>query len=141
MRRISRTPKTRPSLPDNLDAVGDEFEGTTPGPIVALDNNYEIVVRAIETRRSSDTGPAQTTSQRVTVSVTNVDEPGVVTINWLQPEIGVVIMATLEDPDSPTPPPTWSWTVSNIANPDMMNDDNWRMGNGEGQDDGELQAE
>ena len=124
-------PKDEEVAADN-NAVGDEFEGTTPGPLAAGDNNYEIVVRAIETRRLSDTGPAQTTSQRVTVRVTNVDEPGVVTINWLQPEIGVPITATLEDPDSPTTPPTgptWAWTVSNVANPDMMNDLHWRNGN------------
>ena len=111
------------------------FGGTTSTADADL-NTYSIVVRAIETRRSGDTGPAQTTSQAVTVNVTNVDEPGVVTINWLQPEIDVTITATLEDPDSPdTPVPTdvsWEWTVSNVANPDMMNDDHWRDGQGTG---------
>ena len=125
-----------------MDDEVDDFGGTTPDADADL-NTYSIVVRAIETRRSGDTGPAQTTSQAVTVNVTNVDEPGVVTINWLQPEIDVEIMATLEDPDNLTTAPTgtWSWTVSNVRNPDMMNDDHWRNGQGTGQELGGLHAE
>ena len=120
--------------PDNGSEV-DDFGRTTP-TADAGQNTYSIVVRSIATRRSGDTWPAQTTSQPVTVNVTNVDEPGVVTINWLQPEIDVAIMATLEDPDSPdTQAPTvvsWAWTVSNVAIPDRMNDDHWRPGQGDG---------
>ena len=116
---------------EDTDTNGVDYAETTPGA-VANDNMYLVLVRAIETRRSGDTGPAQTTTELVTVMVTNVDEPGVVTINWLQPEIGQAIMATLEDPDSPTDPAgvTWAWTVSNVANPDVMEDLNWRAGEG-----------
>ena len=125
--------KSPPDFEDPQDrAAGGDFVQTTPDAD-AGGNNYSIVVRVIETRRSGDTGPAQTASQPVTVNVTNVDEPGVVTIGWLQPEIDVVIRAILEDPDSPTTNPTWSWTVSNVANPDMMIDDHWRNGEGVGQ--------
>ena len=130
-------PKDRVA-PEDGDDEGtevDDFGRTTPTADAEM-NSYSIVVRAIETRRSGDTGPAQTTSQSVTVNVTNVEEPGVVTINWLQPEIGVLITATLEDPDNATTAPTgaWAWTVSNVRNPDMMNDDHWRNGGGTGQD-------
>ena len=125
-----------PDFEDPKDrAAGNDFGRTTPNANAEM-NTYSIVVRSIATRRSGDTWPAQTTSQPVTVNVTNVDEPGVVTINWLQPEIDVAIMATLEDPDGPTTTPTgptWSWTVSNVATPDMMNDDHWRDGQGTGQ--------
>ena len=38
----------------------------------------------------------------VTVEVTNVDEPGVVTLSARQPMAGVLLTATLTDPDGAT---------------------------------------
>ncbi|MDE0138764.1 MAG: cadherin domain-containing protein [bacterium] len=46
----------------------------------------------------------------VTVTVTNVDEPGVVTLAPLPPQIGTALAATLTDPDGPTEDVDWSWT-------------------------------
>ena len=43
--------------------------------------------------------------------MTNVEEPGTVTLSTLQPQVGVTITATLTDPDGggTTGSPTWSW--------------------------------
>ena len=63
---------------------------------------YEVLIRAIERRQSGDLGPAQVETHRVTVQVLDVQEEGVVTINWLRPEIGVGITASVTDPDEVT---------------------------------------
>ena len=60
--------------------------------------------------------------EEVTIEVTNVEEPGTVTLSTLQPQVGVVIMATLTDPDDPTntdgtiseSDATWQWYRGNI---------------------------
>ena len=66
-------------------------------------NIYNIVIRAIASRDSDDTGPAETVDTTVAVTVTDVDEDGKVVISWLQPEVGTAIMASLTDPDGPDP--------------------------------------
>ena len=40
------------------------------------------------------------------IEVTNVEEPGTVTLSTLQPQVGVAITATLTDPDNATGPPS-----------------------------------
>ncbi len=47
----------------------------------------------------------------VTIAVTNVEEPGVVTLSTLQPQVGVSVTARLDDPDGggTTSTPTWMW--------------------------------
>ena len=54
------------------------------------------------------------------LTVTNVDEPGVVTLSARQPMPGVVLTATLTDPDGATSNPEWQWQKgsSNIPNAD-----------------------
>ena len=89
-------------------------------------NTYSVVIRAITSRASDDTGPAETVDTPVAVTVTDVDEDGEVVISLLQPEVGVEIMASLTDPDGEESP-TWAWEVSEIlqANLDIDNDDHW----------------
>ena len=64
-------------------------------------NVYQITVSATEVRnnRPDNTLPAKRTDIDLTITVTNVDEPGVVKLEWLQPEVGTPITATLTDPD------------------------------------------
>ena len=50
-------------------------------PDETSDNTYSVVVRAIASRASGDTGPAETVDATVTVTVTNVDEDGEVVIS------------------------------------------------------------
>ena len=59
------------------------------------DNMYEVTVQATDADRRMGTKP-------VTVEVTNVDEPGVVTVSARQPMAGVPLTATITDPDSVT---------------------------------------
>ena len=52
--------------------------------------------------------------KRVVVEVTDVDEPGVVTLSSLQPQVGADLTATLVDPEVPSPTAdsndlTWKW--------------------------------
>ena len=57
-------------------------------------NTYVVTVQA------SDGGEMTTATEEVTIEVTNVEEPGTVTLNRLQPQVGVAITATLTDPDN-----------------------------------------
>ena len=69
-----------------------------PGMSPAM--TYEVTLRAVEVRAGGYDGPAQSEELPVTVTVTNVAEDGEVSINWLQPEVGTPIEASLEDPDT-----------------------------------------
>ena len=55
-------------------------------------------------------GDDQTSRRDVTVTVTNVDEPGMVTLSAVQPRIGVPITASLTDPDGDISDLTWLWS-------------------------------
>ena len=90
-----------PDFEDPKDRSGDntatpDAEGT---PDETSNNTYSVVIRAIASRASDDTGPAETADTTVTVTVTNVDEDGEVVISSLQPEIAIPLMASLTDPD------------------------------------------
>ena len=83
---------------------------------------YSVVMRAIASRASGDTGPAETVDTTVTVTVTDVDEDGEVVISWLQPEVAIPIMASLTDPDGGAVPVTRhtaitdaTWEVSEVG--------------------------
>ena len=65
---------------------------------------YEVTVLA------SDGGANTTAMESVTIMVTNVEEPGTVTLSTLQPQVDKVIMATLDDPDNENENTiTWQW--------------------------------
>ena len=77
------------------------------------DNMYAVTVQATDADRRMGTKP-------VTVEVTNVDEPGVVTLSARQPMAGVPLTATITDPDGHPSNPEWQWQKgsSNIPNAD-----------------------
>ena len=61
--------------------------------------------------RATDNGsPAASSTLAVTATVTNVDEPGTVTLSDSSPHVGDQLTATLTDPDGGITGPTWSWT-------------------------------
>ena len=65
---------------------------------------YEVTVQA------SDGGQDTTATEEVTIGITNVEEPGTVTLSTLQPQVGRDIMATLDDPDIVTQDTiSWQW--------------------------------
>ena len=118
-----------PDFEDPKDRSGDntatpEAEGT---PDDTSDNTYSVVIRAIASRASDDTGPAEAVDTRVDVTITNVDEDGEVVISSLQPEIDFPIMASLTDPDGEVLGVTWQWEVSKVAANvlDIDEDDHW----------------
>ena len=65
-------------------------------------NVYNITVTATD----SD---GQTDRKNVTITVTNMKEGGTVTLNTLQPRVGIGVMATLTDLDGATTDVTWKW--------------------------------
>ena len=130
-----------PDYENPKDIIGTNT--ATPGA-EAGDNDYVIVIRAIASRASGDTGPAETVDTTVTVTVTDVDEKGEVVISWLQPEVedtdvtNTEIMASLTDPDGPSgadlpvtntaiTDATWVWTVSEVEPAVLLigNPDHW----------------
>ena len=69
------------------------------------DNIYSV--RVVVTDSQGDTD-----SQAVTVTVMNEDEDGTITLSNLQPEAGIPITATLEDPDGGVTGVTWQWRTA-----------------------------
>ncbi len=95
----------------------------------AGDNRYEITVRATEQETEGADVRALSTETHVTIVVTDKEEPGSVTMNRIQPEVGTEITAMLTDPDGDevvtgtvgTAPDAvtlqWTWYVSKVTNP------------------------
>ena len=68
-------------------------------------NMYEVTVQA-----SDGGGVGTTATKAVTIEVTNVNEPGTVTLSTLQPQVERPITATLDDPDGRMRAPiSWQW--------------------------------
>ena len=64
--------------------------------------SYSVTVTATDPFGASD-------SIAVTITVTNVDEPGKVTLSSSQPQEGTPLTASLTDPDVVSGNPTWRW--------------------------------
>ncbi len=67
-------------------------------------NVYQVTMRASD--------GTNTTRRAVTVTVTNVDEAGSVTLSSVQPQVGTPFVATLTDPDGQISATTWVWERS-----------------------------
>ena len=87
--------------------------GTEDGSTAATgDNSYEITVRAMDS-----TGKIGL--EAVTVDVTDVDEPGTVTLSARRPQVSVNFTASLTDLDGfdgDVPNPKWQWAKSSSKN-------------------------
>ena len=91
-----------------VDSPDFEARGSADG-----DNVYEVTVKAASTESG---GTEKSTTVDVTVTVTNVDEPGMVSLSASQPRIGVEIRAnTPEDPDGGVTGVTWQWSRADNA--------------------------
>ena len=73
-------------------------------------------MRATETSAVGG-GPNVAAELSVTVQVTNSNEPGTVELNWLQPEVGTEISASLTDPDGGVDDEIWTWYRAKVSNP------------------------
>ena len=71
---------------------------------VGGNNEYEITLWASD-------GPHIGTLD-VTVTVTNADEAGTVTLSSLQPQVGTTLTASVDDPDGGVSGDTWKWEGS-----------------------------
>ena len=73
------------------------------------DNVYEVTVQAAD-------ADGNTGMKMVKVTVMNVDELGIVTLDKVRPRVGIAVTASLEDPDGSISGLTWAWTDSdNVA--------------------------
>ena len=90
---------------DDFTIVGGvlRFKSSPNFEAAGTDNSYSVTVNASDGTNSA--------TEDVTIAVTNVEEPGTVTLTTLQPQVGVEITADLDDPDGggTTANPTWSW--------------------------------
>ena len=88
------------------------------------DNTYTVTVQA------SDGGTDTTAMEAVTVRVTNVDEAGTIVLSTLQPQVGVVITATLSDGDEIGAENLASieWQVVQGQYPYRRRNPRWRLG-------------
>ena len=114
-------------------------EANPADPLNAVTNNeYVLSVRATEVRRGGYTGHAKSSSVRVTVIVTDVEEQGMVDIDLRQPEIGVALTASATDPDGAgdadvgatafnmaISSPDFVWARSKVNDPDVNVDNHW----------------
>ena len=78
------------------------------------DNEYKVVVRA------SDGGETYA-YHKVTVMVTNEEEPGTVMLSALQPQVGKALTATHSDPDGGVTGRTWKWERSRSRSSGFIN--------------------
>ena len=108
--------------------LNNNGETTDPGEgeFEADDNDYQITVSATE---MSGALPAKRTDIALTVTVENANDPGTVTLQWLQPEVGTPITATLTDSDgtinSSGGELGWTWYTSRVNDPKVGIDFHW----------------
>ena len=108
-----------PDYEDPSDRAHDgnndgDFEDDVDDP--AEDSTYKITLRATEAMAIGG-GPKKSAELDVTVTVEDRNEPGKVTLQWLQPEVGTPIMAMVTDPDGAVTNPTWQWYQAEVASP------------------------
>ena len=70
--------------------------------------SYAVTVKA-------DDGNSGTDTINVTITVTDVEEAGTVTLSMTQPSVRTAITATLTDPDGGVTGTTWKWASSSTA--------------------------
>ena len=86
-----------------------DVQGTSPSTAAAMDNSYEITIKAMDS-----TGKAG--EKAVTVEVIDVDEAGTVTLSARRPLVGVAVTASLADLDGTVTNDTWQWAKSRSKN-------------------------
>ena len=76
-------------------------------------NSYSITVSVSDGKDSSDNAdPAVDDTIDVTITVTNEEEDGTVTLSADQPQVGTALIATLTDPDGTVSDTIWVWESS-----------------------------
>ena len=92
------------------DLKGDSFDlQFTSAPDFEADNSYSVTVTVTDSDNSQD-------ARNVVVTIDNVEEAGVVTLDTVTPKQGVVVTATLNDPDGNITESLWEWSHSDSKN-------------------------
>ena len=81
------------------------------------DKQYTVVVVASDDAAGAgfDEDPIVTSMKTVTVTVTDKEEPGTITLTPKYPHVGDDVTATLTDGDETPSPITWKWTAGGAA--------------------------
>ena len=74
-----------------------------------VSNTYTVIIQATDETMNEGT-------REVTVSVTDVDESGTVTLTALRPQVKTPLTATLTDPDGEESDEEWQWSRSRSKN-------------------------
>ena len=82
------------------------------------DNVYMVTVVVTDSKKL-------TAMRDVTITITNVDEDGTVTLSSEQPKIGIALTATLEDPDGVVADSVkWTWHDVTVTAPEQATNEN-----------------
>ena len=86
---------------------------TKAGLDYEVKNTYQISV-SVRDGKNAEGNPdaADDATITVTITVTNVEEPGRVTLNLLQPQVGTGLTTIVADPDGGVRGMTWEWESS-----------------------------
>ena len=117
----------------------DNFTDAASGDFAPDDNDYQITVSATERWDGVDESlPAKRTDRDFTVTVTNANDPGEFTLQWLQPEVGTAISAELSDEDGTVVDSGvlnvggqdiatrgYTWYISKVPNPQVGVGTHW----------------
>ena len=76
----------------------------------------EPTLPALTTRAAATAGQDGSATIDVSVTVTNVDEAGTVTLDSTQPQVGTALTASLTDPDGTVSGESWQWSSSSDQN-------------------------
>ena len=79
------------------------------------DPSYTVVVQVTDGRDDAGTAeqtPVTDDTITVTITVTDVDDPGTITFSADPPSAGTALTATLNDDDAPISGETWEWRIS-----------------------------
>ena len=137
------TDRTRSTVDLNGDGDTDD---TGAVATIGNDNMYQITVRATEQMTSGADHRALSAEAHVTVMVTDVNEPGRLIMDRLQPEVGTPITAMLDDPDGDEDTNGsvgtgedrvtlgWQWYVSKVEDPVANVEGHWTAATGTGND-------
>ena len=91
------------------------IDRSTGQPRTGAPLNYEAKSSyTVEVSASDPSGASASAS--LTINVTNVDEPGRVSLSWKQPQVDTEITASLTDPDGGVSGETWQWAKANNSN-------------------------
>ena len=122
--------KPRDRIQEN--AIDIDGDGQTTGPGEAEDatagnNTYHIIIMVTEGRQAGDTGVAKYTKIGATVSVVEVNESEMLTLDALQPQDGRLITAMLATGDANREAVTFEWARSKVQTPIITSTAHWEV--------------